>query len=367
MWCLFEQALAELSGLPLGRVRGLVHDNGGAGFRAIYDKAGLPASAWPAFRSAIEAMREASHAEPGGASRLKRRMIERVLTGCQDAEIGEVEAFAHPVAPLRDRGRARGSAPLLRRAGGRRRDDIRRRAGPRRGLTASRRRSKRGQRSDAIDGLGTPSSGSISAPSWRRNSSLTSRRRLVSVSAINSALGVAVLADDGAHRIDVLIDQRKRNATMIVRELEQPAQTVGDRGGERKAQRRGLALDVMAGAEQRLALLHRQPVLPNVGARLVELLAFVVHPAAEFGGQLRQAASARATGSSAAAVRVHAALSLLGGVITWWSAKLATFGLSPSAFVMGVFPPQPGILTLSNKACCLMMSASPPLRRSGPT
>ena len=88
---LFEQALAELSGLPLGRVRGLVHDNGGAGFRAIYDKAGLPASAWPAFRAAIEVMREASHAEPGGASRLKRRMIERVLTGCQDAEIGEVE------------------------------------------------------------------------------------------------------------------------------------------------------------------------------------------------------------------------------------------------------------------------------------
>jgi uncharacterized protein (DUF2336 family) len=88
---LFEQALAELSGLPLGRVRGLVHDNGGAGFHAIYDKAGLPASAWPAFRAAIAAMREASHAEPGGASRLKRRMIERVLTGCQDAEIGEVE------------------------------------------------------------------------------------------------------------------------------------------------------------------------------------------------------------------------------------------------------------------------------------
>jgi uncharacterized protein (DUF2336 family) len=89
---LFEQALAELSGLPLGRVRGLVHDNGGAGFRAVYDKAGLPASTWPAFRAAIEAMREASHsAEPGGASRLKRRMIERVLTGCKNAEIGEIE------------------------------------------------------------------------------------------------------------------------------------------------------------------------------------------------------------------------------------------------------------------------------------
>jgi uncharacterized protein (DUF2336 family) len=89
---LFEEALAELSGLPLARVRGYVHDNRGAAFRAVYDKAGLPASTWPAFRSAIEAMRETSpFAEPGGASRLKRRMIERVLTGCEKAEIGEIE------------------------------------------------------------------------------------------------------------------------------------------------------------------------------------------------------------------------------------------------------------------------------------
>jgi uncharacterized protein (DUF2336 family) len=89
---LFEEALAELSGVPLARVRGFVHDNRGAGFRAVYDKAGLPASTWPAFRAAIEAMREASpFAEPGDASRLKRRMIERVLTGCEKAEIGEIE------------------------------------------------------------------------------------------------------------------------------------------------------------------------------------------------------------------------------------------------------------------------------------
>ncbi|HEY2135305.1 MAG TPA: DUF2336 domain-containing protein [Xanthobacteraceae bacterium] len=89
---MFEQALAELSDFPLARVRGLVHDKSGAGFRAIYAKAGLPASTWPAFRAAIEAMREASHlAEPGGASCLKRRMIERVLTGCAKAELGEVE------------------------------------------------------------------------------------------------------------------------------------------------------------------------------------------------------------------------------------------------------------------------------------
>jgi len=89
---LFEEALAELSGLPLARVSAYVHDNRGAGFRAVYDKARLPASTWPAFRAAIEAMRERDHyAEPGGASRLKRRMIERVLTGCEKAEIGQIE------------------------------------------------------------------------------------------------------------------------------------------------------------------------------------------------------------------------------------------------------------------------------------
>jgi uncharacterized protein (DUF924 family) len=30
-------------------------------------------------------------AEPGGASRLKRRMIERVLTGCENQAIGDIE------------------------------------------------------------------------------------------------------------------------------------------------------------------------------------------------------------------------------------------------------------------------------------
>lgn len=89
---LFEQALAELSGVGLGRVRGLVHDQRGAGFRAIFDRARLPASTWPAFRAAVDAMREASlYDQAGGASQLKRRMIERVLTGCEKTDVGELE------------------------------------------------------------------------------------------------------------------------------------------------------------------------------------------------------------------------------------------------------------------------------------
>jgi uncharacterized protein (DUF2336 family) len=43
---MLEDALAELSELPLARVQALIHDRGAAGFRAIYEKAGMPASAW---------------------------------------------------------------------------------------------------------------------------------------------------------------------------------------------------------------------------------------------------------------------------------------------------------------------------------
>ena len=85
---LFEETLAELSDLPVERVAGYVHDKTVSAFRAVYDKAGLPASAYPAFRAAIEALREGVLlGEPDGPSRLKRRMVERVLEVCE-AESG---------------------------------------------------------------------------------------------------------------------------------------------------------------------------------------------------------------------------------------------------------------------------------------
>ncbi len=80
---MFLQALAELSGIPLRRVSALVHDRGASGLRAVFDAAGLPALTYPAFREAIDALREAGF-DPGGATRLKRRMVERVLTRCAD-------------------------------------------------------------------------------------------------------------------------------------------------------------------------------------------------------------------------------------------------------------------------------------------
>jgi hypothetical protein len=73
-------------------VSALVHDRGSAGFRAMFHKAGLPVSTYPAFREAVEAMREGGFiGEPGGATRLKRRMVERVLTRCADESSVDIE------------------------------------------------------------------------------------------------------------------------------------------------------------------------------------------------------------------------------------------------------------------------------------
>jgi uncharacterized protein (DUF2336 family) len=89
---LFEQALAVLADMPVERVSVFVHDSGHSGLRALFDRAGLPASTYPAFKEAIGAMREGGFSgDPGGGTRLKRRMIERVLTRCEHAALDEVE------------------------------------------------------------------------------------------------------------------------------------------------------------------------------------------------------------------------------------------------------------------------------------
>ena len=89
---LFEQSLAELAELPVARVSALVNDRRGASFKAIYERAGLPAPVYPAFRAAIEAMHESGlGAEPGGNARLRRRMVERVLTSCGGLSAPDIE------------------------------------------------------------------------------------------------------------------------------------------------------------------------------------------------------------------------------------------------------------------------------------
>ena len=80
---LFEEALAELSDVPIDRVTSYIHDRNISGFSALYRKGGLPDQAYPAFREALAALRAgALIGEQGDVARLKRRMVERVLSAC---------------------------------------------------------------------------------------------------------------------------------------------------------------------------------------------------------------------------------------------------------------------------------------------
>jgi len=80
---LFETALAELSDLPQARVAALLNDRGGASLQALLKRAGLPETTFAAFRVALEVCQETGFVDTaGGAARLRRRMVERVLTHC---------------------------------------------------------------------------------------------------------------------------------------------------------------------------------------------------------------------------------------------------------------------------------------------
>ncbi|MEA2885280.1 MAG: hypothetical protein QOH32_4536 [Bradyrhizobium sp.] len=83
---LFEHALVELSGLAAARVAALIDDRGGASLDALLTRAGLPGTTFPAFRAAMEVAHEFGYAgSVGDAVRLRRRMVERVLTRCETA------------------------------------------------------------------------------------------------------------------------------------------------------------------------------------------------------------------------------------------------------------------------------------------
>jgi uncharacterized protein (DUF2336 family) len=96
---LFEEALAELSGMPLRRVSALVHDRIGSGLLALFEKAQLPAAMHAAFKEAVKAMRD-GFAEDAGDARLQRRMVERVLIACENADMAAALGDVGPLITL---------------------------------------------------------------------------------------------------------------------------------------------------------------------------------------------------------------------------------------------------------------------------
>jgi uncharacterized protein (DUF2336 family) len=81
---LFDSALAELTRLPQSRVSALLYERSRASVDALLMRAGLPESTFAAFRVALEASDEMGYVDTlEGAARLRRRMVERVLTHCE--------------------------------------------------------------------------------------------------------------------------------------------------------------------------------------------------------------------------------------------------------------------------------------------
>jgi uncharacterized protein (DUF2336 family) len=77
----FEWGLAELAGVPHHRTWLMIHDAGPLGLRAIYERAGLPARLYPAFRAAVDTFHSVEL--DGGAQdreRFQQKMLERFLT-----------------------------------------------------------------------------------------------------------------------------------------------------------------------------------------------------------------------------------------------------------------------------------------------
>ena len=105
------EAFAELSGIAPDRVAGVLSDRYAHGFRALYQRAGLPEAAFGAFRAALEALHEIGFADDAlGAAMLKRRMVERVLTlyaGSNDGEIDYLFAMLRRFAAEAAREEAR--------------------------------------------------------------------------------------------------------------------------------------------------------------------------------------------------------------------------------------------------------------------
>jgi uncharacterized protein (DUF2336 family) len=88
----FEWGVAELAGVPHHRTWLMIHDAGPLGLKAIYERAGLPARLFVAFRAAVDTYHSMEF--DGGArdrERFQQKMLQRFLTTAQPAAPEDVD------------------------------------------------------------------------------------------------------------------------------------------------------------------------------------------------------------------------------------------------------------------------------------
>ena len=87
-----EHSLAELAGVPRSKTWLMIHDAGTLGLKTIFERAGLPAGMFTAFRMAIEVYHNTEmDGAPGDRERFRQRMVERVLTQFQAIPRADLE------------------------------------------------------------------------------------------------------------------------------------------------------------------------------------------------------------------------------------------------------------------------------------
>lgn len=88
----FEWGVAEMAGVPHHRTWLMIHDAGPLGLRAIYERAGLPARLFPAFRAAVDTFHSVEFdGGPKDQERFQERMLQRFLTQPEAAAREDVD------------------------------------------------------------------------------------------------------------------------------------------------------------------------------------------------------------------------------------------------------------------------------------
>jgi uncharacterized protein (DUF2336 family) len=109
----FEWGVAELAGVPHHRTWLMIHDAGPLGLRAIYERAGLPARLFPAFRAAVDTFHSMEF--DGGfrdLERFQQHMLERFLTQPDIAARDDVDYLLDKMDALSRDARAEADAAV---------------------------------------------------------------------------------------------------------------------------------------------------------------------------------------------------------------------------------------------------------------
>jgi uncharacterized protein (DUF2336 family) len=102
----FEWGVAELAGVPHHRTWLMIHDAGLLGLKAIYERAGLPARLFGAFRAGVDTFHAME--QDGGlqeVQRFQQRMLERFLTQPKTASREDTDYLLDKLDRVRRRSR----------------------------------------------------------------------------------------------------------------------------------------------------------------------------------------------------------------------------------------------------------------------